>query len=176
MSHYYRHLNQQDQNRCSDDNDFGRGEPRPAVVVNTAAVHADLDILFTLIYVQDCGAAHDVNPSEVYVVLPDPEPHGEHGRLGLRTLLLVRYDVAAQLGPPLPSDRLIVDKELQLCGGDRPERGAVEGNLVAERYLRLVALNARATSYQVTAVAGQSYDCHVGRSLRHLQGPLIRDR
>ena len=113
MSHYYRHLNQQDQNRCSDDNDFGGDEPRSAVVVNTAAVHADLDILFTLIYVQDGGATRDVNPAEVYVVLPDPEPHGEHGRLGLRPLLLVRYDVVAQLGPPSPVARLKVEKVRQ---------------------------------------------------------------
>ena len=42
----------------------------------------------------------DVNPAEVDVVLPDPEPHGEDGRLGLRALLLVRYAVGAQLGPP----------------------------------------------------------------------------
>ena len=55
----------------------------------------------------------DVNPAEVYVVLPDPEPHGEHGRLGLRTLLLVRYDVAAQLGPPSPVARLKVEKVRQ---------------------------------------------------------------
>ena len=47
-----------------------------------------------------------MNPAEVNVVLPDPEPHGEDGRLGLRALLLVRDGVTPQVGPPPPVARL----------------------------------------------------------------------
>ena len=52
------------------------------------------------------SAVPDVNPAEVYVVLPHPEAHGEHGRLGLRPLLLVRDGVTPQVGPPTPVARL----------------------------------------------------------------------
>ena len=52
------------------------------------------------------SAVPDVNPAEVYVVLPHPEAHGEHGRLGLRPLLLVRDGVTPQVGPPPPVARL----------------------------------------------------------------------
>ena len=52
-----------------------------------------------------------MNPAEVNVVLPDPEPHGEDGRLGLRALLLVRYGVPPQVGPTTPVAHRLKEKQ-----------------------------------------------------------------